>query len=131
MRRSLERFKPVCVAALGAGLRVRGYISCVLGCPYSGQVAPSTVTHLAEGNVAAPRVRCCIALSARNTELLRMGCYEISLGDSIGVGTAGRTHGMMWPVLCQHTQVLRSACSIVSNRRFQVCSKPRPLLTTQ
>ncbi len=65
---SLERFAPVCEAALGQGLRVRGYISCVLGCPYEGAVAPEAVA----------------AVAGRLAEL---GCYEISLGDTIGVGT--------------------------------------------
>ena len=65
---SLERFAPVCEAALGQGLRVRGYISCVLGCPYEGAVAPAAVA----------------AVAGRLAEL---GCYEISLGDTIGVGT--------------------------------------------
>ena len=65
---SLERFAPVCQEALGQGLRVRGYISCVLGCPYEGAVAPEAVA----------------AVAGRLAEL---GCSEISLGDTIGVGT--------------------------------------------
>lgn len=65
---SLDRFRPVCESALKHGMRVRGYISCVLGCPYEGSVDPSVVARVAG-------------------ELLRMGCYEISLGDTIGVGT--------------------------------------------
>ncbi|WP_366657494.1 hydroxymethylglutaryl-CoA lyase [Fodinicurvata sp. EGI_FJ10296] len=65
---SLERFRPVVSRALGAGIRVRGYVSCVLGCPYEGAVAPDTVAGVA-------------------AELATMGCYEISLGDTIGVGT--------------------------------------------
>jgi isopropylmalate/homocitrate/citramalate synthase len=65
---SLERFAPVVEAALARDIRVRGYISCVVGCPYEGKVAPTAVA----------RIAC---------ELLRMGCYEISLGDTIGVGT--------------------------------------------
>jgi len=65
---SLERFAPVVEAALAAGLTVRGYVSCVLGCPYEGAVAPAAVARVA-------------------TSLHRMGCYEISLGDTIGVGT--------------------------------------------
>jgi hydroxymethylglutaryl-CoA lyase len=65
---SLERFAPVCDRALGQGLRVRGYVSCVLGCPYEGAVAPAAVA----------------AVAGRLAEL---GCYEISLGDTIGVGT--------------------------------------------
>jgi hydroxymethylglutaryl-CoA lyase len=73
---SLDRFAPVCEAALAQGLRVRGYISVVLGCPYQGEVAPSAVAHVAR-------------------RLADMGCYEISLGDTIGVGTAGKTQRML------------------------------------
>jgi len=65
---SLDRFRPVCEAALRRGMRVRGYISCVLGCPYEGEVRPAAVAGVAQ-------------------QLLAMGCYEISLGDTIGVGT--------------------------------------------
>ncbi len=65
---SLRRFQTVCEAALDRGMRIRGYISCVLGCPYEGDVNPDTVAELAQ-------------------KLLHMGCYEISLGDTIGVGT--------------------------------------------
>ncbi len=65
---SLDRFAPVCEAALAKGLRVRGYISCVLGCPYEGDVEPPTVADISR-------------------RLLELGCYEISLGDTIGVGT--------------------------------------------
>jgi len=69
---SLERAQPVFEAAKRHGIRVRGYISCVLGCPYEGDVDPRKVA-----DVAA-------ALHA-------MGAYEISLGDTIGTGTAGKT----------------------------------------
>ena len=65
---SLERFRPVVEAAKAAGVKVRGYVSCVVGCPYEGDVAPRAVADVAES-------------------LFRMGCYEISLGDTIGVGT--------------------------------------------
>src|SRR3546814_494553 len=65
---SLERFRPVCEAALAAGLRVRGYVSCVLGCPYEGAVPAAKVAEVAA------------ALHA-------LGCAEVSLGDTIGVGT--------------------------------------------
>lgn len=68
MDESLERFAPVMEAARARDIRVRGYISCVVGCPYEGAVAPQTVARIAR-------------------ELHRMGCYEISLGDTIGVGT--------------------------------------------
>lgn len=69
---SLQRFVPLLEAATAAGVRVRGYVSCVLGCPY-------------EGAVAAERV----AVVAR--ELDAMGCYEVSLGDTLGTGTPGAT----------------------------------------
>lgn len=65
---SLERFRPVAAAAKEHGIRVRGYVSCVLGCPYEGKIAPEVVTAVARA-------------------LRDMGCYEISLGDTIGVGT--------------------------------------------
>jgi hydroxymethylglutaryl-CoA lyase len=73
---SLERFAPVAAAARGKGMRVRGYISCVLGCPYEGEIAP-----LAVADVAA--------------KLLALGCYEISLGDTIGVGTPAKAQTMV------------------------------------
>jgi hydroxymethylglutaryl-CoA lyase len=73
---SLDRFAPVCAAALAAGLRVRGYISVVLGCPYQGEVPSASVAHVAR-------------------RLSDMGCYEVSLGDTIGVGTAGKTQRML------------------------------------
>jgi len=73
---SLERFRPVCDAATAAGLRVRGYVSCVLGCPYEGEVPPAAVARVAA------------ALAA-------LGCYEISLGDTIGVGTPGRVRALL------------------------------------
>jgi hydroxymethylglutaryl-CoA lyase len=69
---SLERARPVAAAAQARHVRVRGYISCVLGCPYEGDVEPSRVR-----DVAA-------ALKA-------MGCDEVSLGDTIGTGTPGKT----------------------------------------
>jgi hydroxymethylglutaryl-CoA lyase len=73
---SLERFRPVVEAARKDGIKVRGYISCVVGCPYEGEVAPAKV-----GEVAAA--------------LYGMGCYEISLGDTIGVGTPKKTQAMI------------------------------------
>ena len=69
---SLERAQPVFAAAKGHGVRVRGYISCVLGCPYEGDVDPAKVADVA-------------------ASLFALGAYEVSLGDTIGVGTAGRT----------------------------------------
>lgn len=73
---SLERFRPVCEAAKELNIAVRGYVSCVLGCPYEGEIAPEAVARVAEA-------------------LLAMGCYEVSLGDTIGVGTAGSTANML------------------------------------
>jgi hydroxymethylglutaryl-CoA lyase len=84
--KSLERFVPVCAAAKAQGIRVRGYVSCVLGCPYEGYIAPDAVARV----------------SAR---LLEMGCYEISLGDTIGVGTAGSTAALLRHLLVD-TRVL-------------------------
>lgn len=65
---SLARFAPVMEAAKSAGIPVRGYVSCVIACPYDGVVAPDQVAHV-------------------TARLLEMGCYEVSLGDTIGVGT--------------------------------------------
>lgn len=79
---SLERFAPIMEAARLHGLRVRGYVSCVLGCPYEGRIAPEQVAAVAN-------------------ELHAMGCYEISLGDTIGTGTPGATHALFNTVACQ------------------------------
>ena len=65
---SIERFIPVLAAAKTAGVKVRGYVSCVVACPYDGPVAPQSVADVA-------------------ARLKDIGCYEISLGDTIGVGT--------------------------------------------
>jgi hydroxymethylglutaryl-CoA lyase len=65
---STERFKPVVARAKADGIKVRGYISCVLGCPYDGEIKPQAVVDVAK-------------------TLWDLGCYEISLGDTIGVGT--------------------------------------------
>ena len=73
---SLDRARPVVDAARGHDVRVRGYISCVLGCPYEGDVAPERVRDVA-------------------TALRDMGCYEISLGDTIGTGTPGKTGSLL------------------------------------
>lgn len=69
---SLQRFVPIMEAARQHGVRVRGYVSCVLGCPYEGQVDAAQVAAVAR-------------------ELYEMGCYEVSLGDTIGTGTPGAT----------------------------------------
>ena len=76
IRESLERFAPVVERARADGLRVRGYVSCVLGCPYEGAVAPAKVAEVA-------------------AELAALGCDEISLGDTIGVGTPGAARAML------------------------------------
>ena len=73
---SLERFRPMVEVAAAAGVKVRGYVSCVLGCPYQGEVAPQTVAEVAWA-------------------LYKMGCYEISLGDTIGAGTPEKTKVMI------------------------------------
>jgi len=73
---SLARFEPVAQAARQHGMRVRGYISCVAGCPYQGAVEPAAVAEVA-------------------AELDRMGCYEISLGDTIGVGSPRKIQAML------------------------------------
>ena len=77
---SLARFRTLTKIALDAGMSVRAYISCALGCPYEGKVEPEVVSHIAH-------------------EFLQMGCYEISLGDTIGIGTAGDVQRMLSHVL--------------------------------
>ncbi len=86
---SIERFRPLAAAAQAARVRVRGYVSCVLGCPYSGAVAPAQVA----------------AVAALLDEL---GCYEISLGDTIGAGTPGKTRAML-EACARHVAVDRLA----------------------
>ena len=73
---SLERFRPVVAAAKKADVAVRGYVSCVLGCPYQGDVAPLAVAEVAWA-------------------LYEMGCYEVSLGDTIGAGTPEKAKAMI------------------------------------
>ncbi|MEQ1929625.1 MAG: hydroxymethylglutaryl-CoA lyase [Parvularculaceae bacterium] len=73
---SLERFRPVFEAAKADGIRVRGYVSCVNGCPYEGKVALGSVVRVSKA-------------------LYDMGAYEISLGDTIGVGTPRETQAMI------------------------------------
>lgn len=76
---SLDRFRPVAVAARDAGIALRGYVSCVLGCPYQGAVPVGDVVRVAR-------------------QLADLGCYEISLGDTIGVGTAMQAREMVTAV---------------------------------
>jgi len=73
---SIERFRPVLARAKADGVKVRGYISCVLGCPFDGEIKPTAVADLA-------------------TTLWDLGCYEISLGDTIGVGTPSKAKAML------------------------------------
>ena len=73
---SFDRFRPVIETALEKGIRVRGYISCVLGCPYDGDVPIANVVKVAK-------------------ELYNLGCYEISLGDTVGVGTPRETTALI------------------------------------
>jgi hydroxymethylglutaryl-CoA lyase len=73
---SIERFKPVVERARLEGLKVRGYISCVLGCPYEGEIAVDAVADVAE-------------------QLHDLGCYEISLGDTIGTGTPKKARALV------------------------------------
>ena len=73
---SLERFIPVMQAAKANNIRVRGYVSCVAGCPYEGDIPAAKVAEVAKA-------------------LYNMGCYEISLGDTIGVGTPSLINTMI------------------------------------
>ena len=73
---SIERFRPVMEQARADGVKVRGYVSTVLGCPYQGEVAVDDVVRVA-------------------SRLHALGCYEISLGDTIGVGTPGKARDML------------------------------------
>lgn len=73
---SIERFRPVMDAAKAAGIAVRGYVSCVLGCPYEGEIQASAVLSVCQ-------------------ELLALGCYEVSLGDTIGTGTPGSMDSLL------------------------------------
>lgn len=76
---SLERFAPIMEAAKKANIKVRGYVSCVLGCPYEGDIDPEQVALVAE-------------------KLFAMGCYEISLGDTVGVGNPNSVTKMIQAV---------------------------------
>ena len=82
IKESLERFVPVLDAARANDIRVRGYVSCVLGCPYDGAIDPKQVASVA-------------------AELFAMGCYEVSLGDTIGTGTPGATRQLIETVAAQ------------------------------
>jgi len=73
---SLDRFQPVMDAAKAANIRVRGFVSCVVGCPYEGEIAPA-------------------AAAAVTKALIDMGCYEVGLGDTVGVGTPLKVKRML------------------------------------
>jgi isopropylmalate/homocitrate/citramalate synthase len=79
---SLDRFAPVIERAKTLGWRVRGYVSCVMGCPYEGDIDPTEVTNVARA-------------------LFDMGCYEISLGDTVGVGTPTKAKDLIDTVASQ------------------------------
>jgi hydroxymethylglutaryl-CoA lyase len=79
---SLQRFEAVIEKASAAGLRVRGYVSCVLGCPYEGEISPDKVVQVTQ-------------------QMLAMGCYEVSLGDTVGVGTPLKTATLLDALLQQ------------------------------
>jgi isopropylmalate/homocitrate/citramalate synthase len=79
---SIERFRPVAEAARRDRRHIRGYVSCVLGCPYEGEIAPAKV-------------------AAVSKALLDLGCEEISLGDTIGVGTPGKAQAMIEAVAAE------------------------------
>jgi hydroxymethylglutaryl-CoA lyase len=73
---SIQRFVPVIEHARSSGLKVRGYVSCVVGCPYEGTITPK-------------------AVAAVSSKLIELGCYEVSLGDTIGVGTPKQVADMI------------------------------------
>jgi len=77
---SLQRFEPIMLKAAELGIRVRGYTSCVLGCPYEGDVAVSEVVRVSKA-------------------LIDMGCYDVSLGDTIGIGTPTKAREMIAAVI--------------------------------
>jgi hydroxymethylglutaryl-CoA lyase len=79
---SLQRFHAVMTAAKEQNIAVRGYVSCVLGCPYEGEIAPDAVATVCD-------------------ELLAQGCYEVSLGDTIGTGTAGSMQRLLDTLLAR------------------------------
>lgn len=79
---SFERFSPIMVAAKSRGIPVRGYVSCVTDCPYDGPIDPAKVAYVAG-------------------RLMQMGCYEISLGDTIGAGTPKTIDAMLRAVLSE------------------------------
>ncbi|XP_078242540.1 3-hydroxymethyl-3-methylglutaryl-CoA lyase, cytoplasmic isoform X4 [Pogona vitticeps] len=79
---SMERFEDVVKSARSMGIPVRGYVSCALGCPYEGNISPAKVAEVSK-------------------RLYSMGCYEVSLGDTIGVGTPGSMRRMLESVMME------------------------------
>jgi len=80
IKESIDRFRPITEAAKADGIDVRGYVSCVVGCPYEGDIDPAVVADV-------------------SALMMDMGCYEISLGDTIGVGTPGKIQTMLDQVM--------------------------------
>jgi isopropylmalate/homocitrate/citramalate synthase len=113
---SLKRFEPIMDAARSHGVRVRGYVSCVLGCPYEGKVSAEQVAPVARA-------------------LHDMGCYEVSLGDTIGTGTAGdtrrlfevvgRCHASNWPGTSTTPTARRWPTSMPACSKASRCSTAR------
>lgn len=89
---SLERVAPVVEAALGAGLRVRGYVSTVIQCPYEGFIEPKVVRDVTK-------------------QLLELGCYEVSLGDTTGAGSPRSMTAMLEQVLSVATPDRLAVCA--------------------
>ncbi len=85
IEQSIERFNAVIDRAQELNIKVRGYVSCVLGCPYEGEVSADTVLMITQ-------------------KLFDKGCYEVSLGDTIGVGTAGQAQALV-ELLARHVPV--------------------------
>lgn len=86
---SIERFQPIAEMAKEKGIAVRGYVSCVLGCPYEGEIADSAVAKVAK-------------------KLFDMGAYEVSLGDTVGVGTPAKAQAMI-DAVAEHVPVEKLA----------------------
>jgi len=89
IQESFTRFLPVMEKATSLGIKVRGYVSCVLGCPYEGKISPDLVAEV-------------------TYKLFEMGCYEVSLGDTIGIGTPLAAQ-KMFDLCAQKTSVERLA----------------------
>jgi len=96
IKESIDRFRQVADLATAHNIPLRGYVSCVLGCPYQGHVSPCDVARVSE-------------------QLLELGCHEISLGDTIGVGTPLATVMML-----EQVKVRCSLYTVVSNKKCRV-----------